>query len=84
MASLKLRNCSIRYSLGGFFAVSIITVFGYTWPITRNVLNPYFSKPQIALPEHSEVEEVRKVRIAIEEAGGSLSFYLLEQPEAAL
>lgn len=86
MSPIRFRNCSIvRYplALSGFLAVSIITAFTcyYTWPSTRSALSPYFSKPQDYLPEHSEVEEVRHVRIAIEEAGGSLSFYLLEQPD---
>ena len=78
MAAIRLRNCSIiRYPIlpFGFLAISIITAFTcyYTWPTTRNVLSPYFSKPQDSLPEHLEVEDVRHVRIAIEEAGGSLS-----------
>lgn len=87
MALLGFRNCLIiRYPLvllGGFLAISIITALSYSWPTTRNTLSPYFSEPPNP-PEHSEVEEVRQVRIAIEEAGGSLSFYLLEQPDAAL
>ena len=86
MAALKFRNCSIiRYPLvllGGFLAISIITAFTFTWPTPRNALSPYFSEPHIFLPEHPEVEEVRQVRIAIEEAGGSLSLFLLEQLDA--
>jgi hypothetical protein len=78
MAAIRFRNFSIiRYPIlpFGFLAISIITAFTsyYTWPTTRNALSPYFSKPQVILPEHSEVEEVRHVRIAVEEAGGSLS-----------
>ena len=82
---LRFRNFSInryRYPLailGSFLTISIITVLSYTWPTTRNALSPFFSKPQIVIPEHSEVEEIRHVRIAIEEGGGSLSFYLSEQ-----
>ena len=79
MAAIRVR-CSII--LGGFLAISFITAYSYTWPIIRTTLHPDFPKPQIVLPEHSEVEEVRQVRIAIEEVGGSLSFYLLEQPDA--
>ena len=78
MAAIRFRNCSsVRYPLvllGGFLAIFIITAFSYN---TRKALRPYSSKPQIVLPDHAEVEEVRQVRIAIEEAGGSLSFYLL-------
>lgn len=89
MTPIRFRNCSItRYPLipFGFLSISIVAAFTcfYTWPTTRNTLSPFFSKPQDVLPEHSEVEEVRHVRIAIEEAGGSLSFYLLELPDAAL
>ena len=78
MASLKFRTCSIlRYPLallGGFLAISIITSFSYTWQTTRDVLFPYFPKQEMVLPDHSVVGEVRQVRIAIEETGGS--FYL--------
>ena len=87
MAAIRLRNWSIiKYPQVvvplGFLAISIITLFSYyTWPTSRNALSPYFSRPQ---EEHSELEEVRHVRIAIEEAGGSLSFYQLEQPDATV
>jgi hypothetical protein len=77
--ALGFRGCSIFHYLlvfGGLLAISIVTVFNHTWPT--------FSEPKSFLPEHSEVEEVRQIRIAIEETGGSLSFYLLEQLDAAL
>ena len=87
-AAVRFRNCSvIRYllELFGFLAItiSIITAFTCycTWPTTGNAFLPYLSKLQDFLAEHSEVEEVRQVRIAIEEAGGSLSFYLAEQSD---
>lgn len=88
MASLKFRNCSIRFPLvflGAFLVISIVTAFNYSWPLTRNALSPYFSESQIILPpsQHPEVEEVRQVRIAIEEAAGSFVF-ILEQPDSTV
>lgn len=91
MTPIRVRNCSIiGYPIlpFGFLSITIIAAITcyYTWPTS---ISPFFPKhqPEDFLPEqpeHSEVEEVRHVRIAIEEAGGSLSFYLLEQLDAAL
>jgi hypothetical protein len=72
MAPLGFRGCSITQYLpflGAFLAISVIATFSYTWPTSSNAIGPYFTQSQ-SLPEHSEVEEVRQVRIAIEESGG--------------